>query len=153
MKNMLYVIFVLNNQEYGIEISFAQEILRIPKQITKIPNMPSYVDGIINLRDQVIPIIDLKKRFEFEQTERGTDNRLLVVNLTNNTTIAFIVDDINEIIGIEDKSIEQLDSVVSNISEDSIKGIGKIEDRLILLLDLSKFEKEIFKSVFTQEAV
>lgn len=144
--------FVLNNQEYGIEISFAQEILRIPEQITMIPNMPSYVEGVINLRDQVIPLIDLKKRFEIPLMERGTDNRLLVVNLRNNT-IAFIVDDVNEIIGIDENAIEQLDSVITKISKESIKGIGKVENRLILLLDLSKFENDVFKNILTQEEV
>lgn len=75
MSNIQYVVFSLEKQEYGIEISFAQEIIRIPRQITKIPNMPSYVEGMINLRGQVLPIIDLKERFGFEQAERGIDSR------------------------------------------------------------------------------
>lgn len=146
----LYVVFSLNKQEYGIEISFAQEILRIPDNITHIPNMPNYVDGIFSLREDVIPILNLKKRFGLQLTNQDADSRLLVVNIKDNI-IGFIVDDVDEIVQIDESSIDSLESISSKIGKDSVKGIGKIEERLILLLDLSKLENEIYAHTYSDE--
>lgn len=150
MSSISYIVFMLNNEEYGIEISYAQEILRIPNQMTRIPNMPSHVEGVINLRDNVIPVIDLKKRFGFEQTNQCLDSRLLIVNL-DNSVLAIIVDDVSEIINIEEDSIEQLNSVISQIGKNSLKGIGKIDKRLILLVDALKLKTEVIENSFELE--
>ena len=144
MSSISYIVFLLNNEEYGIEISYAQEIIRIPKQISPIPNMPSYVEGVINLRGKVITVINLNKRFEFEETKVSLDSRLLIVELED-TMLALIVDDVSEIISFEDSSIEKLNSVISQIGNNSLKGIGKIEKRLIVLLDASKLKTEVFQ--------
>ncbi len=143
MSSISYIVFILNNEEYGIEISCAQEILRIPNQMIQIPNMPYYVEGVINLRGKVIPVIDLNKRFGFNQTERGLDSRLLIVDLKN-TLLGIIVDDVSEIINVEEASIEKLSSVISEIGKNSLKGIAKLENRLIVLLDAFKLNIEIF---------
>lgn len=145
MSYVEYVVFSLGNEEYGIEISFAQEIIRIPRQIFKMPNMPSYIEGVVNLRGKVIPVIDLKKRFDFEHTERTNDSRLLILDL-DNMLLGTIVDDVSEVIKIEDKSIEKLSSEVSSIGSSNVKGIGKIDKRLILLLDAMKMKNEIFQN-------
>jgi purine-binding chemotaxis protein CheW len=140
-----YVVFSLGSEEYGIEISFAQEIIRIPKQIIKLPNMPSYIEGMINLRGNVIPIIDLKKRFGFEQTERTLDSRLLILNFEN-MLLGTIVDDVSEVVKIENEAIEMLSSEMSSIGTNSLKGIGKINGRLIMLLDALKMKSEVFQN-------
>lgn len=145
MSNIQYVVFSLGEEEYGIEISFAQEIIRIPQQITKIPDVPSYMEGIINLRGQVFPIIDLKKRFGFEQAERGIDSRLLILNIEDKL-LGTIVDDVSEVLEIDNQSIEQLSAEISSIGGNSIKGIGKINERLILLLDEIKMKTEVFQN-------
>lgn len=145
MSYVEYVVFSLGNEEYGIEISFAQEIIRIPRQIFKMPNMPSYIEGVVNLRGKVIPVIDLKKRFDFEHTERTNDSRLLILDL-DNMLLGTIVDDVSEVIKIEDTSIEKLSSEVSSIGSNNVKGIGKIDKRLILLLDAVKMKNEIFQN-------
>lgn len=145
MSYVEYVVFSLGNEEYGIEISFAQEIIRIPRQIFKMPNMPSYIEGVVNLRGKVIPVIDLKKRFDFEHTERTNDSRLLILDL-DNMLLGTIVDDVSEVIKIEDTSIEKLSSEVSSIGSSNVKGIGKIDKRLILLLDAVKMKNEIFQN-------
>lgn len=141
-----YVVFSLDNEEYGIEISFAQEIIRIPQQIFKMPNMPSYIEGVVNLRGKVIPVIDLKKRFGFEQTGRTNDSRLLILYLEN-MLLGTIVDDVSEVIKIDDKSIEKLCSEISGINSNSVKGIAKIDKRLILLLDTIKMKNELFQNI------
>lgn len=143
MSSIQYVVFSLDNEEYGLEISSIQEIIRIPQHINKIPNMPSYIEGIINLRGKVIPIIDLRKRFGLERIERSIENRLLILNLEN-TLLGIIVDDISEVLKIDDQSIEKLSSEISCISRNSVKGVGKVDDRLILLLDTIKLKTEMF---------
>ena len=144
MSAISYIVFMLNKEEYGIEISYAQEIIRIPKQISQIPNMPSYVEGVINLRGKVITVINLSKRFGFEQTNVSLDSRLLIVELED-IMLALIVDDVSDIISFEDSSIEQLNSVISQIGNNSLKGIGKVEKRLIILLDALMLKTEVFQ--------
>lgn len=142
----LYIAFFLNNEEYGIDISYTQEVLRIKEKIIKVPNMPYYVEGIINLREKVIPVVNLNKRFQFENNTEISDNsRLLIVNL-DNTVLALIVDDVSEIISFEENSIENLNPMITQICQNSIKGIGKIDDRLIILLDALKLNADIFTS-------
>jgi purine-binding chemotaxis protein CheW len=143
MSCVQYVVFSLGKEEYGIEISIAQEIIRIPQQITKMPNLPSYIEGVVNLRGNVIPVIDLKKRFGFERTERGTDSRLLILNLEDRQ-VGTIVDNVSEVIKIDDDSVETLDSELSGIGSNNISGIGKIDERLILLLDTTKIKADVF---------
>ena len=143
MSYTQYVVFSLGNEEYGIQISFAKEIIRIPKEITKMPNMPSYIEGVINLRDLVIPVIDLKKRFGLELTETSVDSRLLILDFEN-MHLGMIVDDISEVLKIEENSIEKLCSEIAGFSNNSVEGIGKIDKRLILLLDATKMKTEVF---------
>ena len=150
MSAISYIVFMLNNEEYGIEILYAQEIIRIPKQISQIPNMPSYIEGVINLRGKVITVINLSKRFGFEETKVTLESRLLIVEL-DNTMLALIVEDVSEIISFEDSSIEKLSSVISQIGNNSLKGIGKIDKRLIILLDASKLKTEVFQQSIGME--
>ena len=150
MSSISYIVFMLNNEEYGIEILYAQEIIRIPNQISQIPNMPSYIEGVINLRGKVITVINLSKRFGFEETKVTLESRLLIVEL-DNTMLALIVEDVSEIISFEDSSIEKLSSVISQIGNNSLKGIGKIDKRLIILLDASKLKTEVFQQSIGME--
>lgn len=150
MSSMLYVVFLLNNEEYGIEISYAQEILRVPDKMTQIPNMPSYLEGVINVRGKVIPVLDLKKRFGFQESNQYLEKRLLIVDL-DNTTLALIVDDVSEIVEFEEDSIEQLNSVITEIGISSLKGVAKIEKRLIILLDAMRLKTEVFENKMVLE--
>lgn len=145
MGSSQYVIFSLDEEEYGLNISYAQEIIRVPEQITKLPNMPAFIDGVFNLRGKVIPVIDLKKRFDFAQTERNADNRLLVIDL-GNMLLGTIVDDVSEVLMVDDASIENLYSEMVSIGQNCIQGICNMGDRLILLLDALKLKEEVFQN-------
>lgn len=145
MGSSQYVVFSLGEEEYGIEISYAHEIIRVPEQITKLPNMPSFMDGVFNLRGKIIPIIDLKKRFAFSQTARNADNRLLVMDL-GNIRVGTIVDDVSEVLMIDDASIENLYAEIAGIGKNFIQGICNMGDRLILLLDALKMQEEVFQN-------
>jgi purine-binding chemotaxis protein CheW len=107
--------------------------------------MPAYIDGVFNLRGKVIPIIDLKKRFDFAQTERNADNRLLVIDL-GNMLVGTIVDDVSEVLMIDEASIENLYSEIAGIGKNCIQGICNMGDRLIVLLDALKMKEEVFQN-------
>lgn len=145
MSSIQLVVFRLGEEEYGIEIGFAQEIIRIPAQITKMPDMPSYLKGVIDLRGKVIPIIDLKERFGFRQAERSEDSRLLILDLEN-MLLGVLVDDISEVIKIEDEAIEKLSVEITSLGNNAIQGIARIDERLILLLNALKLKIEVFRS-------
>ncbi|WP_050809931.1 chemotaxis protein CheW [Desulfosporosinus sp. OT] len=142
---MQLVVFRLGDEEYGIEIGFAQEIIRIPELITKIPDMPLYVEGLIDIRGKVIPIIDLKKRFGYEKTERSMDSRLLILDFESDL-LGIIVDDVSEVIKVEEQAIEKLSAEISSLGGNRIQGIAHIDERLILLLNGSKLKTEVLKN-------
>lgn len=136
------IVFNLGNEEYGINISFAKEIVRIPK-ITKVPNMPVFMEGIIDLRGQVIPIVDPKKKFGFAQLERGIDSKLLILDL-DGMNLGIIVDDVSEVVNISENNVESLNGKIGLIGGKSTEGIYKIDNRLILIINALEFKNEIF---------
>ncbi|XCH78986.1 MAG: chemotaxis protein CheW [Candidatus Dehalobacter alkaniphilus] len=146
MKNIQMVVFAVGKEDYGIDIFCTQEIIRIPKNITRVPNMPSFIEGMLNLRDQVIPVVDLRKRFGLENMETENDSRLLVLNLEG-MLLGNIVDDVSEVLSVGEESIESLYVEIAHLGNNCIKGICKVEDRLIMLLDVTKLKNEIFASV------
>ncbi|MBW9153913.1 chemotaxis protein CheW [Clostridium estertheticum] len=137
------VVFNLGLEEYAINISYAQEIIRIPK-FTRLPNTPSFVEGIFNLRGKIIPVFDLKKKFGVAQSERSIDSRLLILEL-DNMMVGIIVDDVSEVIRVDEQSIQKLDSEIVSISKKSIQGISIIGQRIIILLNALNLKSEIFK--------
>lgn len=143
MNTNQLVVFNLGVEEYAIDIFYAKEIIRIP-QLTKIPNAPYYMEGIFNLRGTVITVIDLKKRFEIDQTERGIDSRLLILEI-DGMLVGIIVDDISEVVRIDDLTIQNLGNELVNISRNSIKGVTIMGDRLIILLNVLELKREVFK--------
>jgi len=113
-----------------------QEINRM-NEITKVPQAPEYVEGVINLRGKVIPIVDLRRRVDMDIKEHDKDTRIVVVNIEKNT-IGMIVDSVSEVLRIPKSSVEPPPSMISGFDTDYIKGVAKLEDRLLLFLDLNK---------------
>jgi len=130
------VIFKLDNVEYGIDILQVNEIVKL-QNITKVPNTPEYVDGVINLRGTVIPIIDLKVKFKLGRKERNEDSRIIVVNV-NEKTLGIVVDEVAEVIRINEEQVDDSSTISAHINDDYIKGVAKVEDRLVIILDLEK---------------
>ena len=141
MDTMQLVIFGLNGQEYGIDIFKVNEIVPYTKP-TKIPNSPDYVEGVLNLRGRVIPIISLKKRFNLE--DPGTDDRTrIIVSNTGGTVAGFVVDEASEVLTVEKESIEPVSEIVSSISRKYIGGVGKLSnDRMYILLNFDELYAE-----------
>ncbi len=128
--------FLIGNEEFAVDILKVQEINRIT-QITKVPNSPAFVEGVINLRGKVIPILDLRIRMGMDKAEHDGRTRIIVVEVAQKT-IGFIVDEVTEVLRIPKNVIENPPDLVSNTKSEFIIGVGKLEDRLLILLDLDK---------------
>ena len=129
------VVFELSGESFGIDINAVQEIIRM-QQITDVPKAPMHVKGIINLRGKVIPIVDLRDKFGLAQTEETKSTRIVVVDVTG-CTVGMIVDAVSEVLRMNKDQIEDPSAIIESY-EKYLLGIGKLEERLVLLLDLSK---------------
>lgn len=141
-KLLQLVSFHLGDEEYAADILNIQGINRMV-EVTKVPNTPDYVEGIINLRGKVIPLIDLRKRLDLPVGDYDKNTRFIVIELKNNV-VGFIVDSVNEVLRIESGITEPPPQSVSNINTEFITSVAKLDDRLIILLDMDKIltEKE-----------
>lgn len=130
------VTFNLGEEEFGVDILHVKEIIRM-MEITKVPKSPEFVDGVINLRGHVIPIIDLRKRFSMGTREHDKNTRISVVEL-GDSVVGFVVDSVHEVLRIPSGTVEPPPAVVAGIDADYISGVGKLDDRLLILLELQK---------------
>lgn len=130
------VSFKIGNEEFGVDILNVHEINKMT-QITKVPNAPEFVEGVINLRGRVIPIIDLRTRLGMEKKEQDKDTRIIVVEI-NKRTVGFIVDAVREVLRIPTSITEAPPDLVTGVNSEFIKSVGKLEDRLLILIDLEK---------------
>ncbi len=142
------VVFEVANEICGVDISTVQEIIRI-QPITEVPKAPEFVEGIINLRGKVIPVIDLRERFGFEKTEETKSTRIVVVEVGDDT-VGMIVDAVTEVLRLPTSAIEPPSPVVENVDSEYLRGIGKVDERLIILLDLEKILSEMEKGHLKQ---
>lgn len=131
-----YVVFNLENEEYGIDILRVREIIEM-KSITRVPKSCDFVRGVINLRGEVIPIVDLRKKFALSEGEDTENTRIIVVSI-DDITVGLVIDSSSEVQEIENDFIESTPVSVGNIDQGYIAGIGKVSDRLIILLDVAR---------------
>ena len=129
-----FVTFTLNNEEYAVDILSVQEINRIT-EITQVPNSEEYVEGVINLRGKVIPIINLRTKFGFEEKPKDDSSRIIIMEI-NNITNGLIVDAVSEVLRIPSSIIEPAPPMSSDHNSQFISGIAKLDNRLIILLDI-----------------
>lgn len=130
------VSFEIAGEEFGIDILQVQEINRV-MQITEVPNSPGFVEGVVNLRGKIIPVVDLRTRLNLEKKTADKNTRIIVAELVEET-VGFIVDKVNEVLRIPSDIIEPPPELVSGIKSEFITSVGKLEDRLLILLDLKK---------------
>jgi purine-binding chemotaxis protein CheW len=129
------VTFMLGQEKFGIEILTVQEIVREVK-VAKVPKSPEFVDGVINLRGKVLPIIDLRKRFGIKVFD-SNNTRVIIVTLKT-SYIGLIVDSVDMVLDIESSVIDETPSIVFGIDSQFITGVAKVKDDLIMILDLNK---------------
>lgn len=135
-QQLQLVTFEVGHEEFAVDILVVQEINRM-MTITSVPQSPQDVVGVINLRGRIIPVIELRTRFGLEAVERGNDSRIIVVDVSGRT-IGFIVDKVNEVLRISGNIVDPAPSMVAGVDSDYIQGVGKLEDRLLILLDLER---------------
>ena len=128
------VTFNMDTEEYGVNILKVQEINRMT-EIAKVPNAPKYVEGVINLRGRVIPVISLRKRFNFAEKDSDEQSRIIIMDIQG-ITIGIIVDSVSEVLRIPSNTVDPAPNVATEMDTAFIKGIAKLEDRLIILIDM-----------------
>lgn len=135
MSNIQVVVFKLNSEFYGIDILKVREIGPYIES-TKVPNTPEFIEGIINFRGDIIPIINLRKIFMIEGGKDTKGTRIIIVN-EGEKQLGIIVDEASEVLYINSEDIETAGDIVAGRSRRLVSGIGKVQDRIIMLLDLS----------------
>lgn len=129
------VTFVVGAEEFAVPILSVHEINRM-MEITRVPQSPEFVEGVINLRGKIIPVVDLRRRFGMEARERGSDDRIVVVEV-GGRVIGFTVDRVNEVLRIDAGIVEPAPGMVTGLDSQYVQGVGKLDDRLLILLDLN----------------
>lgn len=130
------VVFRLANEFYGVDIGAVNTIIRM-QEITAIPRTPDFVEGVINLRGSIVPVIDLRKRFGLPIGEITKASRIVVVE-AGQQMIGMIVDAVAETLRLPSNAIEPPSPVVTSLDTEYLRGVGKLEDRMVILLDLEK---------------
>ena len=140
-----YLTFNLGGETYGLEIMKVQEIIKMI-EVTSIPKTPEFVRGVVNLRGKVIPVIDLRLKFDMEGQEDTEKTCVIVVQAKNTedsvTIIGIIVDEVAEVMDIEGEQIEPPPMLGGNIDTDFILGMGKMDKKVITMLDIDKVLKK-----------
>lgn len=134
-----YFIFTLDGDEYGIEVLKIREIVNYTRPVA-IPQMPDYVKGVIKLRDQVIPVMDIRTRLDMEAVKATEHGCIIIVELAQNgckSAAGIIVDSVSEVLDIPDDGIEQTEQIGSAVNIDFILGINKTDDSVRILLDIN----------------
>ena len=130
------VAFKLGKEEYAVDILNVQDINRL-LNITRVPRSENYIEGVVNLRGNIIPIINLHKKFNLQSEGNENDKRVIVFQL-DDLKVGIIVDQVSEVLRLEKEDIEETGKVYSSINAEHIKGIAKVNNRLLILLDLLK---------------
>ena len=130
------VVFSLAEELYGLDISRVQGIIKMP-EVTRVPRAAEFVEGVINLRGEIVPIIDLRKRFGLRQQENGVDTRIINVEMGDHL-VGLIVDAVEEVLNIPSDVIEPPPDLVTTVDSAYLRGIAKLEERLVILLDLDR---------------
>ena len=142
------VTFSIGGEEFGVDILKVQEIIRM-LDITRVPKAPDFVEGVINLRGKVIPIIDLRKRFGLASKGHDKNTRIIVIDI-NDMIVGFIVDSVSEVLRIPADTVEPPPPVVAGLDSEYISGVGKLDDRLLIFLDLDRLLSQEERDVLSQ---
>lgn len=145
MSEMQYVVFRLGKEKYCIDISFVAGISEY-KEVTSVPDAPYFIDGMINLRGDIIPIVNLKKRFKIAQTDQTDDTRIIIVKVSGKD-VGFLVDEASQVLRISTDDIEQAPEIIKGKDREYISGVAKISGEIAIVLDLERILNEDEKEV------
>ena len=134
-----YIVVKLDNEQYGIDISFIDNIVRM-QQITRVPMAQSYFAGVINLRGEIIPVMSLRRKFELKDKEYSNSTRIIIVKPESNAKIGILVDEVREVVTLEEENIEK---AVYDEQGLNLLGVGKYKETLISLLNIQGIISEL----------
>lgn len=130
------VAFKLEKEEFAVDIHQVREVLKMT-QVTPLPQSASFIEGVINLRGEVIPVVDLRKRFEMPLGKRNEQTRIIIVEIKANN-VGLIVDSVTEVLRFAATAVQPPPTRIAGTRTDLIKGVGKLDERLLIVLDLEK---------------
>jgi purine-binding chemotaxis protein CheW len=136
-----YVIFRIGNDEYGTDINKVTIIERL-LTITRVPKTPPYIKGVINLRGDIIPVMELRTRLDIPEIEKDDDTRIIIIDV-NKISYGIIVDSVSEVIEIDEAQIESPSGIINDISMDYVNGVAKCGTNLITILNVEKLISEL----------
>jgi len=129
-----YVNLLLNNEKYGIDIMDIEEILRMI-DITKVPKAPSFVEGIINIRGKVIPIVDLRRKLGLPSPDYTNSTRIIVVNLRGKQ-VGFIVDHVEEVLRVDGSLVDKAPASSTGVDSSYIRGVARLQTGMVIILNV-----------------
>jgi len=132
-----YLVFRLENDEFGIEIDKISTIIEKDMNITRVPKQPAFVKGVINLRGEIIPVLSLRLKFGLSDDVYDENTRIIIIKLED-LTVGLIVDSVAEVVELDDETTESISNIAGEKSLEYLKGVGKLNGRIITLLDLEK---------------
>lgn len=135
-RDIQVVAFKLGKEEYAVDILHVQEINRL-LNITRVPRTEKYIEGVVNLRGNIVPIINLHTKYSIQSAGDEEDKRIIVFQI-DDLKVGIIVDEVSEVINIKARDIEETGRVYESTSSEHIKGVAKVDDRLMILLDLNR---------------
>ncbi len=135
-KNIQMVVFSIGKELYGVGIESVHEIVKVP-DVTEVPDAPSFLEGVINLRGKIVPVVDLRKRMRLDGRERTKSSRVLITE-NDGRLVGLLVDSVSEVLKIQPEAVEAPPDMIASIGVEYITGVAKVEGRLIILLDLKK---------------
>ena len=151
-----YLTFMLAGEEYGVEILRVQGIQGWEK-VTTIPNTPEYILGVINLRGEIVPIIDLRQRFSLEKIEFGSTTVVIVVKMNNEgkeRTMGIVVDGVSETYRFKSESIQEPPEFGGAVSTEFLKGLASVEEKMVILLDIDQLvDFKVISTVTDSDAI
>jgi purine-binding chemotaxis protein CheW len=140
-----FIIFSLGEERFGVQINAVQEIIK-PQEVTKLPRTDDFIEGIIDLRGEVIVIVDLEKRLQIEAKEES-DQRIIIVEV-DGIKVGLTVDDASEVLRINEDNIRQPEGSIAGVRTEFLDGVAKVDDRLIILLDFANlFSKQQYEKL------
>lgn len=129
-----YIIFKINKEVYAIDVKSVNNIIQMPK-ITQVPSSPKYYRGVINLRGEIIPVMSLRRRMNYDDDCFTNSSRIIILNIGEGNLLGIVVDEVNEVLDISSKDIEQPSQFIKNDAS-VVSGVGKIGDMIISILSV-----------------
>ncbi|MBN1798167.1 MAG: chemotaxis protein CheW [Spirochaetales bacterium] len=143
-KTATYLTFKLGQEDYAIDVLKVKEILEVTR-ITKVPKTPNFMKGVINLRGNVVPVVDMHLKFGIEKTEQTVDTCIIVLEVTidkETVVLGALADTVQEVVNIEPENIEATPHVGTHLNTEFILGIGKMDEQFVIILNIDKIFSE-----------